>query len=390
MSANHIASSSFAPVVLAPTYNNATTLADVLERIGRLGLPTIVVDDGATDQTAAILGRFPWLSVVRHPRNRGKAAALQTGFAAAAARGFTHVLTIDTDGQHDPEQIPKLLELSRRSPDALVLGTRRLRTSRYPLKNRLGRRVSNLVVWLESGLRLSDSQCGMRVYPLTWINSIDCVSSRYGYETEILTRGAWAGHCVLQTRVNCRYFPAGQSVSHFRPVTDSLRSLAMHARLLPQSARRWKSALHLRGRWRARTATPRARTQFAGGLAVGIFIACLPLYGVQGLLSFVAARRLKFSGLSAVAGSQISTPPLGAILIFASVAIGDWLLHRRWPDATAWRAAHATFMPLVILRRFLLEWILGGAVVGAVLAALAFVIARLMLGLSGGGNRNGT
>jgi len=69
MPPTHIASSSFLPVVLAPTYNNATTLADVLERIGRLGLPAIVVDDGATDQTAAILEQFSWLSVVRHPRN---------------------------------------------------------------------------------------------------------------------------------------------------------------------------------------------------------------------------------------------------------------------------------------------------------------------------------
>src|SRR5690349_15943341 len=120
-------SDEFRPVVIAPTYNNARTLAGVLDRVVALGLPVIVVNDGATDGTAEVLGRWVGTQggrgrVVTHDVNRGKAAALRTGFRAAAEAGYTHAATIDTDGQLDPEQIPALVKLAAENPAALVLG----------------------------------------------------------------------------------------------------------------------------------------------------------------------------------------------------------------------------------------------------------------------------
>ena len=117
--------------------------------------------------------------------------ALLSGFAAAQAAGHTHALTIDTDGQLDPAQIPSLLEIAGREPDAFVIGTRDAGSADYPSRSRLGRRVSNLLVRLESGLKVSDSQCGFRVYPLKMMHEIDCRAGRYGFETEVLTRAAW-------------------------------------------------------------------------------------------------------------------------------------------------------------------------------------------------------
>src|SRR5687767_3581022 len=110
--------SPFSPVVITPTYNNCGTLAGVLGRVEALGLPMIVVDDGSTDSTAEVLRE--WAArrqdgparVLTHARNRGKADALRTGFAAAAAAGHTHAVTIDTDGQLDPEEIPLLLAVA--------------------------------------------------------------------------------------------------------------------------------------------------------------------------------------------------------------------------------------------------------------------------------------
>src|SRR5204862_6398655 len=99
-------------VVVAPTFNNGRTLADIVARITRVGLPVIVVNDGSTDATADVLASFERsgaIRVVTHPVHRGKAAALHSGFAAAEARGYTHAITIDTDGQLDPEEIPQLL-----------------------------------------------------------------------------------------------------------------------------------------------------------------------------------------------------------------------------------------------------------------------------------------
>jgi uncharacterized protein (DUF2062 family) len=226
----------FVPVVVAPSFNNAATLAGIARRVRALDLPLIAVNDGSTDDTAAILTDLAaadaGITVVTHPRNRGKAAALASGFAAASDAGYTHAVTIDTDGQLDPEQTPSLLSLARRTPHGLVIGQRDENTEGYPSKNRLGRRVSNLFVWMQSGVRVADSQCGFRVYPLDFVRRVRCYAGRYGFETEIITRAGWAGRPVVGTPVRCHYFPAGKAVSHFRPVLDSFRGVPMHLRLM--------------------------------------------------------------------------------------------------------------------------------------------------------------
>src|SRR5689334_17319301 len=133
-------------VVIAPTYNNARTLGEVIEQLAwGLGLAVIVVNDGCDDDSAAILAR--WSScesstgrwVVTHDRNLGKAAALRSGFGRARQLGFTHAITIDTDGQHDVADVPSLIRLAQQRPDALVLGARSTNVGNYPLGSRIGR-----------------------------------------------------------------------------------------------------------------------------------------------------------------------------------------------------------------------------------------------------------
>jgi len=227
----------FSPVVVTPTYNNARTVIDVLTRVRATGLPLIVVNDGSTDATAGLLAEFVRqncrdVTVVTHERNRGKAAALKTGFAAAAKAGFTHAVTIDTDGQLDPEQIPELLAAARDNPGALVVGCRDDGKADYPARSRLGRRISNAAIRWESGVRIGDSQCGFRVYPVGFVRTTCCRAPYFAFEAEIITRAGWAGRPVVEVPVNCRYLPPGQRVSHFKPVKDTLRGIATHLRLL--------------------------------------------------------------------------------------------------------------------------------------------------------------
>lgn len=228
----------FRPVAVLPTYNNAATLLDILQRVLKQGLPMILVNDGATDETREILTAFTHetpeasLSVIRHLRNLGKAAALQTGFQAAIDMGYTHAVTMDTDGQLDPEEIPDLLAISRQRPDSFVLGVRDANRPDYPAKSRLGRFISNFLIRLESGAHVSDSQCGFRVYPLSMVRDLPARSRRFGFETEIITRAVWAGYTVKEAPVSCRYFGGKKHISHFNPMTDSIRSMWMHVRLL--------------------------------------------------------------------------------------------------------------------------------------------------------------
>ena len=239
----------FLPVVVTPTYNNARTLIDVLNRITRLNYPLIVVNDGSTDDTAGLLDQWKPtaktpVEVVTHPQNSGKAAALQSGFAAARRAGYTHALTIDTDGQLDPEQIPDLLRAAEECPDAFVLGMRDDTRSDYPAKSRIGRRVSNTMIWMESALRVHDSQCGMRVYPLAMFDIVKCAAGRFSFEAEIITRAGWAHWPIVEVPVVCHYTPAGGRVSHFKPWRDSFHGFFMHARLvgrtlLPIGHKKW-------------------------------------------------------------------------------------------------------------------------------------------------------
>lgn len=398
----------FEPVVVAPSFNNAGTLAGIVRRVRALDLPLIVVNDGSTDATAEILASLATaddgIRVVTHPHNRGKAAALATAFGAAADAGYTHAVTIDTDGQLDPEQIPSLLSMARKTPHGLVIGQRDENTEGYPSKNRLGRRVSNLFVWMQSGVRVADSQCGFRVYPLDFLREVRCHAGRYGFETEVLTRAGWAGRPVLGVTVRCHYFPAGKGVSHFRPFLDSFRGVPMHLRLMlralcplpraraaddahadaqPLAKSRWRRLLD----WlnpmpalRQLREDDVGRANAAAGLAMGAFIANLPAYGFQTALSLYAARRLHLHPLSVVAGSHLSTPPLGPVLVAAAITIGHLLLHAELPTLASYDVRVTGPWPL--LRTCFLEWTLGAIVMGLFSAWVTYLSARWLFRLA--------
>jgi uncharacterized protein (DUF2062 family) len=388
------------PVVIAPTYNNVQTLDDILRRIQALRLPIVVVDDGSNDGTPQLLANYttrqsaPSLTVITHPKNRGKAAALTSGFTAAIEAGYTHAVTIDTDGQLDPEEIPALLDAARETPDALIIGRRDERADGYPTRSRLGRRVSNLLVRLESGVRVDDSQCGFRVYPLGLIAAVKCHVGHYGFETEIITRAGWAGCAIVQAPVTCRYLPPGRRVSHFRPWLDTLRGAGMHMFLLARTLcpfprhPRWPVAsagavrepfwrglwnwLNPASAWRQLRQSEVARTEIAAGLAVGVFIANLPAYGLQSVLSLYSARRLHLHPLPVLLGSHLSTPPVGPLLIAAAIGLGHLILHGSlpaWADydprRTGWWA---------MLKPLLLEWSLGALLLGFVMAVVTFAL----------------
>jgi uncharacterized protein (DUF2062 family) len=264
--------------------------------------------------------------------------------------------------------------------------------SDYPAKSRNGRRISNFFIRLESGLRVNDSQCGFRVYPLDLVWMIPCRAGRYGLETEFLTRAAWAGCEVIEVPVSCRYFADTQRISHFRPWRDSFRAVAMHARLvgralIPIRHAKWHSP-PLRSRsfldwinplraWRELRQERLAPQELSTGVALGVFIGNLPVFGVHTLLSLYAARRLHLHPLAVVAGSHVSTPPVGPALIAAAIGLGHFLLHGRWVPTPTWQTTFAGWTRVV--GSFLLEWSIGSLLIGVTLAVISFLISTLLL-----------
>lgn len=213
-------------LLVIPTYNNAGTLENVLQRARSLGLPVLVVDDGSTDATPEILRRMG-VQVLTHPRNRGKGAALKTGLRWAREQGFSYAVTLDSDGQHFPEDVPALL--ARQAPGTLVVGSRDTRGANAG--SSFANRFSNFWFALYTGIRLPDTQTGFRLYPLRDLPPLGLVSARYEAELALLVFSAWRGCKLVPVPVRVAY--PEDRVSHFRPFRDFFRITVLNTLLLP-------------------------------------------------------------------------------------------------------------------------------------------------------------
>jgi glycosyltransferase involved in cell wall biosynthesis len=224
---------SIRPAVLIPTFNNCRTLAGVVERALARVPAVLVVDDGSSDSTAETLRAFgDRIQVHRHPRNLGKGRALRTGFEKLQAAGFTHAIALDSDGQHYPEDLPRFLEAIERSPRAIVIGQRDMGGSGAPRRSRFGLWFSNGALRYLSGVRLKDTQCGFRAYPLSGVGELGLRGERYDLELEVLLLAAKAGIPIEPVPVEATYSPDGGRVTHFRPVRDFLQIAGRVARIL--------------------------------------------------------------------------------------------------------------------------------------------------------------
>jgi 3-hydroxymyristoyl/3-hydroxydecanoyl-(acyl carrier protein) dehydratase len=225
--------------VVIPTYNNEARLEQVITAVRAQALPVIVVNDGSTDGTAAILqGMEDKVRVVSYPKNRGKGFALRRGFDVAVQKGYEYALTIDADGQHYADDIPLFIELAAQHPKALLVGNRKLTQEGMPRGNTFANRFSNFWFTLQTGIALPDTQCGFRLYPLKAMKRLRPFTTRYEAELEMLVRCAWRGVRIVPVPVRVAY--AQDRVTHFRPCTDFVRISLLNTVLtllaLPQRA----------------------------------------------------------------------------------------------------------------------------------------------------------
>ena len=161
--------------------------------------------------------------VITHDKNRGKGQALKTGILYARDKGFSHAVTIDADGQHFPEDIPVLIEVSEQAPAAIVVGCRNLTSENMPRKNTFANRFSNFWFKVQTARKLEDTQSGFRIYPLNELYGLWLITSRYEAELELMVFAAWHGVQVKGVPVRVLYQPEGERVSHFHPFRDFFR-----------------------------------------------------------------------------------------------------------------------------------------------------------------------
>jgi glycosyltransferase involved in cell wall biosynthesis len=218
--------------IVIPVYNHGAQVREVVEKCLQFRLPVVVVDDGSTDSTPDVLASISGLTVIRHQKNQGKGASLLTGFAAVLPFADWAV-TLDADGQHDPEDILSLTRAFPAGQRSLVIGKREnMEHKNVPWTSRWGRRFGNFWVWASCGRWLSDSQSGFRVYPLPETLHLGTKAKRFQFEVEVLVRAVWRGIPIIEAPIHAIYLPPGERVSHFRPWLDFWRNARTFSRLI--------------------------------------------------------------------------------------------------------------------------------------------------------------
>ena len=217
---------------IIPVYNHAATVAQVVKSAQALGFPVFVVDDGSTDNTYDQIKEIPGIQILRYTQNQGKGAAIMTGFAAASAVA-DWAITIDADGQHYPQDALKLIKAIPKKTRVIVVGARADMTGVHvPWTSRFGRKFSNFWVRTSGGPAISDSQSGMRIYPLPDALNLGTKARRFQFEVEILVQAKRKGIQVIEAPVRVNYNPNGERISHFRPFVDFLRNSSTFTRLI--------------------------------------------------------------------------------------------------------------------------------------------------------------
>ena len=215
-------------LILIPAHNEARFIAGVVKGAATYAAEVAVVDDGSIDATGEVAGKAG-ATVIRHPINKGKGAALQTGFKYAFDRGYQAVLTMDGDGQHRPEDIPSLLERYQRSGAGLVVGCRPRNLKNMPLDRFVTNWFTSALVSFLARQRVQDSQSGFRVLDVRIVPSLSFSTSHFDTESEIIVDASRAGFKITEAPIQTVY---GVEKSKQNPRSDTIRFFRLFFRRL--------------------------------------------------------------------------------------------------------------------------------------------------------------
>ncbi len=217
--------------VLIPVYNAGKTISQVVRAAKQHGVDVLVIDDGSSDDTvpAAVTAGARVVSLLS---NQGKGAALRIGFSYALRERYEAVITMDGDGQHDPAEIPKLMEVAREQQAAIVLGNRMTNVTSMPMVRMWTNGFMSTIVSGLTRQQIPDSQCGFRLIRAHVLAGMPLRAMRYEIETELLFRASTQRHKIVSVPIRTIYTAHD---SHIRPVRDAIRFLSLVVRHLVSS-----------------------------------------------------------------------------------------------------------------------------------------------------------
>ena len=361
--------------VLVPTYNNAGTIASLLNDIQTFTRNILVVNDGSTDRTAEILHRFSLVSQVSYSKHRGKGFALRQGFKKAVELGYDYAITIDSDGQHFAADLPSFLGALEKSPGSLFIGARNMNQSGVPAKSSFGNRFSNFWFKVETGIRLPDTQSGYRLYPVGRLKNMHFFTRKYEFEIEVIVRAAWKGIPVKPVPVSVFYPEPGERISHFRPFWDFTRISLLNTVLVGIAflyiwPRDFFRKLLFQKKWREALVHEllhphQSDIRKAASAAFGIFMGIIPIWGFQLIVAIFLSVVLKLNKVLVILFANISIPPVIPFVIYASYKVGAY-----WMPGSAHDISFSKSLSLSAIRYNFSQYLLGSVTL-AIVSGLA-------------------
>lgn len=368
--------------MLVPTYNNAASLQAVIKSILDYTDHIIIVDDGSTDTTEEILQSFPSLEIIRFKKNIGKGYALRMGFVKARELGYRYAISIDSDGQHFASDLPVFLKAINDSPDTIFVGARNMDEAGAPGKSNFGLRFSNFWYWVNTGIKLPDTQSGYRLYPVEKMKNIKWVTRRFEFEIEVLVRSAWRKIPVKSVPVKVYYPPAEERVSHFRPFMDFFRISVLNTVLvilallwfrpyLFFSQMTWKS---FKAMIRKELLNPEESNRVkVASVMLGAFMGVAPLWGWQMAIALGLAIAFKLNKVITLAVSNISIPPMIPIILYLSYITGGLVL------GNGIGIKFTTDITFEFVAENLYQYVIGSLIFGVILAIVLGLITYIAL-----------
>jgi len=365
--------------VLIPTYNNEKTLKRVIDGVLDYTENIIVINDGSTDSTLQILEKYS-ITVINLSENKGKGNALKLGFRKAKESGYNYTITIDSDGQHYPDDIPVFVEnLLQENEDVLLIGNRNMSQDGIPKKSSFGNRFSNFWFWFETGIKLEDTQSGYRLYPLHKIPK-KYFTPKFEFEIEIIVRTAWRHVPVKNVPIKVLYDPA-ERVSHFRPFKDFTRISILNTILVTitlfyiiprnfvNNFKKKSFKKFIKEDVLESDGTNRIK---AFSIALGVFIGLSPFWGFQTLLVISLSVLFKLNKVLAFVASNVSLPPFIPFIIAASLFLGS-------PFISGNSNILSQDLNFDLVKNNLLQYIIGSFILSTTMSAVSGIAAFLFL-----------
>lgn len=365
--------------VLIPTYNNEKTLKRVIDGVLDYTENIIVINDGSTNSTLQILEKYS-ITVINLSENKGKGYALKLGFRKAKESGYNYAITIDSDGQHYPDDIPVFVEnLLQENEDVLLIGNRNMSQDGIPKKSSFGNRFSNFWFWFETGIKLEDTQSGYRLYPLHKIPK-KYFTPKFEFEIEIIVRTAWRHVPVKNVPIKVLYDPA-ERVSHFRPFKDFTRISILNTILVTitlfyiiprnfvNNFKKKSFKKFIKEDILESDGTNRIK---AFSIALGVFIGLSPFWGFQTLLVISLSVLFKLNKVLAFVASNVSLPPFIPFIIAASLFLGS-------PFISGNSNILSQDLNFDLVKNNLLQYIIGSFILATTMSAVSGIAAFLFL-----------